>query len=88
VHTILEMVPSSDSLGNYYCMRTQPTIDSCPNFLGIPSHKPVAYLQEFGLLALFGHPFVDRPNYGSNEFRGKRAIAPRSERQIVTLNQR
>jgi hypothetical protein len=41
-------VSSSNSLGNYCCMRTQPTIDSCPNHLDVPPHKPLAYLQEFG----------------------------------------
>jgi hypothetical protein len=42
--------------------------DSCLNYQGIPSHKPLAYLLEFGLLAQFVHPFVgDRPNCGSSE---------------------
>jgi hypothetical protein len=43
--------------------------DSCPNSLGVPSHKPSAYPQDFGLLTQFGHLFVDdRLNCGSNEF--------------------
>jgi hypothetical protein len=64
-------------------------VDSCPNSLGVPSHKPLAYLQEFGLLAQFGRPSMDdRLNYGSNDFRGTCAIAPKSEQQSVTLDQR
>jgi hypothetical protein len=39
--------------------------DSCPNYLDVPSHKPLAYLLEFGLLTQFGRPSVDdRLNYG------------------------
>jgi hypothetical protein len=54
--------------------------DSCPNSLGVPSHKPSGWLQESGSLAQFGHPSVDdRPNYGSNESRGTRVVAPKSE---------
>jgi hypothetical protein len=54
--------------------------DSCPNYLHVPSHKPLAYLHEFGLLAQFGHPSVgDRPNCESSESRGMHAVAPKSE---------
>jgi hypothetical protein len=61
--------------------------DSCPNYPDVPSHKPLAYPLEFGLLHQFGHPSMDdRPNYESSESRGMRAVAPKSERQIVTLN--
>jgi hypothetical protein len=45
-------------------------VDSSPNYLDAPSHKPLAYLPEFGLLTQFGHPSAgDRPNYGSSESR-------------------
>jgi hypothetical protein len=30
-----------------------------PNYLNVPSNKPLAYLLEFGLLTQFGRPFVD-----------------------------
>jgi hypothetical protein len=50
-------------------MRTQTVADSCPNYLDVPSHKPLAYLLEFGLLVQFGHPSaVDRSNCGLSEF--------------------
>jgi hypothetical protein len=82
-------VSSSDSLGNYSCMRTRPTTDSCLNSLGVPSHKPSAYSQNFGLLTQFGRPSVDdRPNCGSNKFWGMHAVAPKSEWQTTTLDQR
>jgi hypothetical protein len=38
-------VPSSSSLDNYYCRRTQPRLDSYPNLLNVPEHKLLAYLQ-------------------------------------------
>jgi hypothetical protein len=41
-------VPSSGSLHNYYCKRTQPMTDSYPNFLDILEHKLLAHLQGFG----------------------------------------
>jgi hypothetical protein len=45
-------------------------VDSCPNSLGVPSHKPLAYLQEFGLPGQFGQLSTgDRPNCVSKEFR-------------------
>jgi hypothetical protein len=54
--------------------------DSCPNSLGVPSHKPLAYLPEFDLLTQFGcPPMDDRANCGSNEFQGTCAVAPKSE---------
>jgi hypothetical protein len=54
--------------------------DSCPNFLGVLSHKPLAYLQGFDLLAQFGRPSMDdRLNCGSSEFRGTRAVVPKTE---------
>jgi hypothetical protein len=62
--------------------------DSCPNYLDVPLHKLLAYIPIFGSLAQFGHPSMgDRLNYGSSESRGKHAIVPRSEKQIVTLDQ-
>jgi hypothetical protein len=43
----------------------------------------LAYLPGFGLLAQFGHLSTgDRLNYESSEFRGMRAIAPKSEGQL------
>jgi hypothetical protein len=83
------MVPSSDSLGSCCCTRTLPTANYCPNSLDIPSHKPVTYPRGFGSLAQFGYPSMDdRSNYGSNESRGTRAVAPKSDRQTTTLDQR
>jgi hypothetical protein len=44
-------------------------VDSCPNSLGVSSHKPLAYLQGLGSLAQFGHLSTnDRPNCGSIDF--------------------
>jgi hypothetical protein len=89
IHIELQTVPSSDSLGSYCCMRTQPIANSYPNYQDIPSRKLWAYLLEFDLLAQFGHPFVgDRPNCESSESQGMHAVAPKSERQTATLNQR
>jgi hypothetical protein len=49
----------------------------------------LAYLPEFGLLVQFGHPSMsDMPNCESSESRGTRAVAPKSERQTATLNQK
>jgi hypothetical protein len=63
--------------------------DSCPNYHDAPSHKPLAYLPKFCLRAQFGDPSAgDRPKCESSEFRGTRAVAPKSDRQTVTLNQR
>jgi hypothetical protein len=40
-------------------------------------------------LAQFGHPSMDdRTNYGSNESLGTHAVAPKSERQTVTLDRK
>jgi hypothetical protein len=52
----LQTVPSSNSLGSYCCMKTQPMADACPNYLDSPSHMLLANLPGFGLLAQFGHP--------------------------------
>jgi hypothetical protein len=41
-------VPSSSSFDNYYCRRIQPRVDSYPNFLDVPEHNLLAYLQGFG----------------------------------------
>jgi hypothetical protein len=61
--------------------------DFCSNYLDVPSHKPYAYLPEFGLLAQFDNPSMgDRPNCGSSESRGTRAFAPKSGEQTMTLN--
>jgi hypothetical protein len=39
-----------------------------PNYLDVPSHKPLEYLLEFGLLTQFGCPSVDdRLNCESSE---------------------
>jgi hypothetical protein len=63
--------------------------DSCPNYFDAPSHKPLAYLPEFGLLAQFGHPSRgDRLNYPSSESRRTGAAGPKSERQTATLDQK
>jgi hypothetical protein len=63
--------------------------DSCPNHLDALSHKPLAYLLEFGLLAQFGHLSAgDRLKCGSSESRGTHAIAPKSDRQTMTLDQK
>jgi hypothetical protein len=43
-------VPSSDSLDNYYCMRTWHMVDSYPNSFHIAEHKLSAYPQEPDLL--------------------------------------
>jgi hypothetical protein len=83
------MVPSLKSLGNYCCKRIQPKVNSDPSFLDIPKHRLSAYLRVFGWLAQFGHPSMgDRLNYGSGEFWGTRAVAPKSKRQTVNLGQR
>jgi hypothetical protein len=64
-------------------------VDSYLNFLGAPSHKLLIYLLGFGCHAQFGHPFAgDRPNYESSESRGTRAVATKSDRQTMTLDQR
>jgi hypothetical protein len=47
-HITLQTVPSSNSLGSYYCMKTQPMANACPNFLDSPSCMLLAYLLEFG----------------------------------------
>jgi hypothetical protein len=89
VHIELQTVSSSNSLGSCHCMRTQLMTNSCANYQDIPSRKIWAYILEFGLLTLFGHPSTsDRPNYESSESQGIHAIAPKSERQTATLDQR
>jgi hypothetical protein len=71
------------------CMRTLPTINSCPNSLDTPSHKLVTYPIGFGLLAQFGRPSMDdRLNNGSNESLGAHAVTPKNERQILTIDRR
>jgi hypothetical protein len=61
----------------------------CPNYLGVPSHKPFAYLQGFGSLTQFCHLCVDdRLNCGSNEFQATHAVPPKSERQTTTLDKK
>jgi hypothetical protein len=71
---------SSDSLGNYCYIKTQPTVDSYFTFLGVLLHKPSAYSQEFGLLFQFGCLSTnDMLNCKSNEFLGTRVIVPKSE---------
>jgi hypothetical protein len=89
VRIALQMVPTLNSLGSCCCMKTQPMADACPNYLDSPSRMLLAYLLGFGLLTQFGHPSVgDRLNYESSDSRGTRAVAPKSERQTVTLNQK
>jgi hypothetical protein len=59
------------------------------NYQDIPSRKFWAYLLEFGLLTQFGRLSTDdRPNCESSEFLGTRAVAPKSERQTMTLDQK
>jgi hypothetical protein len=83
------MVPFSDSLGSYCCMRTLHRVNSCPKFLDIPLHKLVTYPSGFGLLAQFGRLSVDgRANCGSNESQEMCEVAPKSERQTTTPDQR
>jgi hypothetical protein len=54
--------------------------NSYPNYMDVPSHKPLAYLQEFDCLAQFGNPSADdRSNCRSNEFRGTHTVAPKSK---------
>jgi hypothetical protein len=82
-----QMVPPLDSLGRC-CMKIQPMANSCPKYQDVPSHKLLAYLPEFYLLSLFGHPSTsDRLKYGSSESQGKLAIVPRSKQQTVILDQ-
>jgi hypothetical protein len=70
-------------------MKTQLMADACPNYLDSPSRMLLAYLLGFGLLTQFGHPSMgDRLNYESSEFQGMRVVAPKSERQTATLNQK
>jgi hypothetical protein len=69
IRIALQTVPSSNSLGSYYCMKTQPMADTCPNYLDSPSRMLLAYLPGIGLLAQFGHSSAgDRPNCESSEF--------------------
>jgi hypothetical protein len=85
----LQMVLFSYSLGSCCCMRTLPRVNSCPKFMDIPLHNLVRYPPGFGLLAQFGCPSADgRPNYGSNESQEMHAVAPKSERQTTTPDQR
>jgi hypothetical protein len=44
VRITLQTVPSSSSFDNYYHWRTQPRVESYPNFLDTPKHKLLAYL--------------------------------------------
>jgi hypothetical protein len=70
-------------------MKTQPMADACPNYLDSPSCMLLSYLPRFGLLAQFGHPSTgDRTNCKSSESLGMRAVAPKSERQNVILDQK
>jgi hypothetical protein len=63
--------------------------NSCPNFLGIPSHKPLTCAPGFGLLTQFGYPYADdKPNCKSNESLGMRVVALKSEQQTATPDQR
>jgi hypothetical protein len=83
------MVPSLNSLGNNYCKRIQPRVNLDPNFLDVTKHRLLAYLRVYGWVAIFGHlPVGDRLNYGSGEFWVRRAVATKSEREIVSLGRR
>jgi hypothetical protein len=63
--------------------------NSCPNYLDASSNMLLAYLPESNSLALFGHLSAgDKLNYGSSEFREKHAVAPKSEQQTATLDQK
>jgi hypothetical protein len=80
IHIMPRMVPFSNFLDSCCCMKIQPTANSCPNYLDIPSCKLWAYPLEFGLLSQFSHPSVgDRLNYESGESRGTRTVAPKSK---------
>jgi hypothetical protein len=68
-------------------MKTQPMADSCPNYLNVPSHMPLAYPPGFGSLAMFDcQSMGDKLSYGSSEFRGKHTVVLKSEQQTVTLD--
>jgi hypothetical protein len=89
VRMIPWMVPSSNSLGSCCYMRTQSMEDSCPNYQDIPLRKLWAYLLEFDLLPQFSRPSTDdRLNCESSESLGMHAVAPKSEWQTATLNQK
>jgi hypothetical protein len=82
-------VPSLNSLGKYCYKRIQAKVNSDPSFLNVPKHMFLAYLRVFGCLAQFDHLFAgDRSNYGLGEFRGMRAVAPKSERQTMNLGRK
>jgi hypothetical protein len=44
----LQMVPSSNSLGNYSYKRIEPRVKTDPSFLDVPKNRLLAYLQVFG----------------------------------------
>jgi hypothetical protein len=63
--------------------------DSCHNYLDVPSCMPLAYPPGFGSLALFDRSSVgNRPNCESSKSQGTHAVAPKSERQTTTLDQK
>jgi hypothetical protein len=75
-----QTMPSLYSLDNYCYKKIQPKVNFDLSFLDVPKHKLLAYLRVSDLLIPFGHPSAgDRPNYGLSEFRGTRAVAPKSE---------
>jgi hypothetical protein len=79
-------VPTLYSLDNYCYKKIQQKVNFDPNFLDVPKHRLSSYLRVYDLLILFGHPSTgDRPNYGLGEFRGTRAVVPKSERQTAIL---
>jgi hypothetical protein len=89
VRIVPRTVPSLYSLDNYCYKKIQPKVNFDPNFLDVPKHRLLAYLRVFDLLILFGHPFAgDRLNYGLGEFRGTRAVVPKSEQQTAILGLR
>jgi hypothetical protein len=50
-HIASQTVPSSNSLHNYYCQKTQHTVDSYPNFFRIAKHRISAKPRESNLLS-------------------------------------
>jgi hypothetical protein len=71
------------------CMRTQPTIDTCPICLGSSAHKLRAYPQEYDLPSPSDHQSMNgKLSCGSDAALRKYAAAPRSERRTRALGQK
>jgi hypothetical protein len=61
-----QMAPSSNSLGNYCCRRTQHMTDSYLNIFRIAEHKLSAYIQESDWLSRFDHQEKSRFDFPSD----------------------